>query len=66
MAAMVALDCTVVIGIINVAWTTMFRAQWARLFTADDSMLRHAALALPLVGLCELGNCPQMIECCVL
>ncbi|WOK96412.1 hypothetical protein Cni_G05119 [Canna indica] len=66
MAALVALGCAVVIGVINVAWTTMFRAQWARLFTADDSVLRRAALALPLVGLCELGNCPQTTGCGVL
>ncbi|RWW51769.1 hypothetical protein BHE74_00041855 [Ensete ventricosum] len=66
MAALVALGCAVVIGVIHVAWTTLFREQWARLFTVDASVLRLAAAALPLVGLCELGNCPQTTGCGVL
>ncbi|URE18271.1 Multidrug and toxin extrusion protein [Musa troglodytarum] len=35
MAALVALGCAVVIGVIHVVWTSIFREQWARLFTAD-------------------------------
>ncbi|CAL9774706.1 unnamed protein product [Musa acuminata subsp. burmannicoides] len=66
MAALVALGCAVVIGVIHVVWTTIFREQWARLFTADASVLRLAAAALPLLGLCELGNCPQTTGCGVL
>ncbi|URD81943.1 Multidrug and toxin extrusion protein [Musa troglodytarum] len=66
MAALVALGCAAVIGVINVVWTTAFREQWAKLFTADASVLRLAAAALPLVGLCELGNCPQTTGCGVL
>ncbi|RWW18322.1 hypothetical protein GW17_00017694 [Ensete ventricosum] len=65
-AALVALGCAAVIGVINVVWTTAFREQWAKLFTADASVLRLAAAALPLVGLCELGNCPQTTGCGVL
>ncbi|URE21764.1 Multidrug and toxin extrusion protein [Musa troglodytarum] len=66
MAALVALGCAVVIGVIHVVWTSIFREQWARLFTADASVLRLAAAALPLLGLCELGNCPQTTGCGVL
>ncbi|XP_042470881.1 protein DETOXIFICATION 54-like isoform X1 [Zingiber officinale] len=65
-AALVALGCSAAIGVLNVAWTTLLRSQWARVFTADAAVLRLSSAALPLVGLCELGNCPQTTGCGVL
>nr|CAD1843189.1 unnamed protein product [Ananas comosus var. bracteatus] len=40
--------------------------RWGRMFTGDADILRLTAAALPIVGLCELGNCPQTVGCGVL
>jgi MATE family multidrug resistance protein len=36
------------------------------LFTRDPSVLALASAAMPVLGLCELGNCPQTTGCGVL
>ena len=66
LAAMVALGCAFVIGIINVAWTVILRERWAGLFTKDDFVKPLVATVLPIIGLCELGNCPQTTGCGIL
>ncbi|CAN1337743.1 Protein DETOXIFICATION 54 [Linum perenne] len=66
LAAMVALGCAFVIGIINVLWTIFLRERWAGLFTKDDLVNSFVASVLPIIGLCELGNCPQTTGCGVL
>lgn len=65
-AAMVALGCAFFIGMVNVTWTVILRNRWANLFTKDDSVKSLVALVLPIVGLCELGNCPQTTGCGIL
>ncbi|KAL9449441.1 hypothetical protein AB3S75_011385 [Citrus x aurantiifolia] len=66
LAAMVALGCAFFIGIINVTWTVIFRDRWAGLFTNDDLVKPLVASVLPIIGLCELGNCPQTTGCGIL
>ncbi|XP_058088291.1 protein DETOXIFICATION 54-like [Magnolia sinica] len=66
LAAMVALGCAFLLGIFNVAWTSVLRERWAGLFTQDSSVVSLAAAVLPIMGLCELGNCPQTTGCGVL
>ncbi|CAN0890599.1 Protein DETOXIFICATION 54 [Linum grandiflorum] len=66
LAAMVALSCAFVIGIFNVLWTVLLRERWAGLFTKDDLVKSFVASVLPIIGLCELGNCPQTTGCGVL
>ncbi|KAG1328075.1 protein DETOXIFICATION 54 [Cocos nucifera] len=66
LAALVALGCALVIGVVHVVWTVIFREKWARLFTKDASVVSLAAAVMPLMGLCELGNCPQTTGCGVL
>ncbi|CAA7405280.1 unnamed protein product [Spirodela intermedia] len=65
-AALVALGCAVVIGGVNVIWTAALRTRWAALFTEDAAVVALAAAAMPVMGLCELGNCPQTTGCGVL
>ncbi|XP_078447309.1 MATE efflux family protein [Wolffia australiana] len=65
-AAAVALSCGLAVGACNVAWTAAVPRKWAALFTGDEAVVAMAAAALPLVGLCELGNCPQTTGCGVL
>jgi hypothetical protein len=59
MAVMVALA----IGAMHVAWTAVLRRQWVELFTTEPAVVRLAAVAMPIVGLCELGNWPQTTSC---
>nr|GMD76130.1 protein DETOXIFICATION 54 [Ipomoea batatas] len=66
LAAMVALACAYVIGFMNVIWTVIFREKWAGLFTKDEMLKALAASVLPIIGLCELGNCPQTTGCGIL
>lgn len=66
LAAMVALGCAFVIGIMNVIWTVIFRESWGKLFTPDSSVTVLVASVMPIMGLCELGNCPQTTGCGIL
>lgn len=66
LAVMVASCCAVVLGVFAMAFTTTIRHAWGRMFTNDETILRLTAMALPIVGLCELGNSPQTTGCGVL
>lgn len=66
LAARVALGCAFVIGVINVIWTVIFRESWGKLFTPDESVTVLVASVMPIMGLCELGNCPQTTGCGIL
>ncbi|XP_058219840.1 protein DETOXIFICATION 54 [Rhododendron vialii] len=66
LAAMVALGCALVIGFINVLWTVIFREKWGALFTTDELVKALVASVMPIMGLCELGNCPQTTGCGIL
>ncbi|KAJ7534092.1 hypothetical protein O6H91_13G079300 [Diphasiastrum complanatum] len=65
-ATFVALGCAAVIGMISFLWTTALRHKWGRVFTNDTEVLALTAAVMPLMGLCELGNCPQTTGCGVL
>jgi MATE family multidrug resistance protein len=65
-ATFVALGCALVIALLSLVWSTAFRNKWGHLFTEDKSVLALTAAAMPLMGLCELGNCPQTTGCGVL
>ncbi|XP_074564101.1 protein DETOXIFICATION 48-like [Curcuma longa] len=65
-AATAGLACAIVLGLAATAFTASMRHQWGRLFTRDAETLKLTALALPITGLCELGNCPQTVGCGVL
>lgn len=66
LATLVALGCALVIGFINVTWTALFKDKWANVFTEDEGVLALTAAVMPIMGLCELGNCPQTTGCGVL
>ncbi|KAF8769130.1 hypothetical protein HU200_006893 [Digitaria exilis] len=66
MAAMVALACALAVGVFHLAWTSALSRQWVELFTTEAAVVRLASAAMPILGLCELGNCPQTTGCGVL
>ncbi|EHA8588521.1 Protein DETOXIFICATION 51 [Cocos nucifera] len=53
-------------GMVAMGFAAGVREQWGRMFTSDGEILRLTAAALPIVGLCELGNCPQTVACGIL
>jgi MATE family multidrug resistance protein len=65
-ASLVSLGSAFVVAVVSVIWTTVFRHEWGTLYTSDASVLALTAAALPLIGLCELGNCPQTAGCGIL
>ncbi|XP_076886263.1 protein DETOXIFICATION 54-like [Bidens hawaiensis] len=66
LAALVALGCAFVVGFINVIWTIVFRDKWSALFTHDPMLQSLVSSVMPIMGLCELGNCPQTTGCGIL
>ncbi|GLT93675.1 hypothetical protein SLE2022_114540 [Rubroshorea leprosula] len=62
----VSLFCAVALGLIAMLFTTLMRHKWGRFFTSDAEILDLTTVALPIAGLCELGNCPQTTGCGVL
>lgn len=65
-AANTGLFFSFLLGITAVIFTFSVRKKWAMLFTDDVDIIRLTALVLPVIGLCELGNCPQTTGCGVL
>ncbi|RWW44595.1 hypothetical protein BHE74_00049628 [Ensete ventricosum] len=65
-SAAVSVLLAAVMGLAAMFFTAGVRERWGRMFTDDSEILRLTAAALPVVGLCELGNCPQTVGCGVL
>jgi multidrug resistance protein, MATE family len=66
LVARVGLGLGAALGLVACAFAVSVRGVWARMFTADAAILNLTAAALPLLGLAELGNCPQTAGCGVL
>ncbi|XP_038985585.1 protein DETOXIFICATION 49-like [Phoenix dactylifera] len=62
-AAKVALGCAAAAGAAAAGAAVVGRGKWGWAFTGDAAVARLAAAAMPVVGLCELGNCPQTAGC---
>ncbi|KAG8065863.1 hypothetical protein GUJ93_ZPchr0004g38157 [Zizania palustris] len=65
-AAMVGLMLGFGFGAFASVFAYLVRNVWAGMFTADPAILALTASVLPILGLCELGNCPQTTGCGVL
>ncbi|XP_072984798.1 protein DETOXIFICATION 51-like [Typha latifolia] len=65
-AAAVSVHSAGLMGLAAMFFASGIRSRWAQLFTADGEILRLTSAALPILGLCELGNCPQTVGCGVL
>ncbi|KAF9622521.1 hypothetical protein IFM89_031925 [Coptis chinensis] len=62
----IGLLCAVFTGLIAMVFTMTLRDVWGRAFTGDEAIISLTAMAMPVIGLCELGNCPQTTGCGVL
>ncbi|KAL6651221.1 hypothetical protein ACP70R_010146 [Stipagrostis hirtigluma subsp. patula] len=65
-AATVGLMLGFAFGAFASAFAFLVRNVWAGMFTADPAIIALTASVLPILGLCELGNCPQTTGCGVL
>ncbi|CAK9137054.1 unnamed protein product [Ilex paraguariensis] len=62
-SAIVSICIAGLMGLSAMAFASSTSNIWARMFTNDREILRLTATALPILGLCELGNCPQTVGC---
>ncbi|KAJ0030011.1 hypothetical protein Pint_13286 [Pistacia integerrima] len=66
LSAVVAVFLAAMMGLSATVFASGMRDRWGRMFTNDVEILRLTSAALPILGLCELGNCPQTVGCGVL
>uniref|UniRef100_A0A803M0I6 Protein DETOXIFICATION n=2 Tax=Chenopodium quinoa TaxID=63459 RepID=A0A803M0I6_CHEQI len=65
-AAVTGLFFSFILGFSALFFTFMVREKWGGMFTKDGDIIKLTSLVLPIIGLCELGNCPQTTGCGVL
>ncbi|XP_028798695.1 protein DETOXIFICATION 49-like [Neltuma alba] len=66
LAAIVGLCISFFLGFSALAFAISVRKVWASMFTEDPEIIALTSTVLPIIGLCELGNCPQTTVCGVL
>lgn len=64
--AIIGFILAVVCGILAFAFTIAVRDEWGKLFTCEPQVLVLTSIALPVLGFCEIGNCPQTAACGIL
>ncbi|KAK6158116.1 hypothetical protein DH2020_005430 [Rehmannia glutinosa] len=65
-SAIVGLFLSFLLGFLALLFAFTVRNMWASMFTRDSEVLALTSMVLPIIGLCELGNCPQTTGCGVL
>ncbi|GAB2252507.1 hypothetical protein Droror1_Dr00005354 [Drosera rotundifolia] len=63
LASLLGLSISFLLGLTALSFTISVRRNWAGLFTSDSDIMALTATVLPIIGLCELGNCPQTTLC---
>lgn len=66
LATVVGFSLGFILGFTALCFTITVRNSWAKLFTEDSNIIALTSAVLPIIGLCELGNCPQTTGCGVL
>ncbi|KAL1564121.1 protein DETOXIFICATION 51-like [Salvia divinorum] len=65
-ASLVAVACAAATSLATSSSMLALAVAWSRAFTDDKAVVALTAALMPVVGLCELGNCPQTTGCGVL
>ncbi|KAL5713123.1 Protein DETOXIFICATION 55 [Ranunculus cassubicifolius] len=65
-ATMVSIALAILLSLLGILWTTLGKEPWGEVFTHDKEVLELTMRVLPIIGLCELANCPQTTGCGVL
>ncbi|KAK9293194.1 hypothetical protein L1049_021183 [Liquidambar formosana] len=66
LAAIIGILFSFTLGFSALVFAVTVRNMWASMFTQDKEIITLTATVLPIIGLCELGNCPQTTGCGVL
>ncbi|XP_062105038.1 protein DETOXIFICATION 55 [Humulus lupulus] len=66
LAAAVAVGIALITSLVGLVGTTFGRGAWGRVFTHDKEILKLTMAVLPIIGVCELANCPQTTSCGIL
>ncbi|XP_072978641.1 protein DETOXIFICATION 49-like [Typha angustifolia] len=66
LASTVGLAVAITCGLVAFLFTLGVKDAWGRMFSDEPQILELTAAVLPIVGFCELGNCPQTAGCGVL
>ncbi|KAF5737006.1 MATE efflux family protein 5 [Tripterygium wilfordii] len=66
LATVVSIGLALLISLFGLLWTTLGREAWGRVFTKDNEVIELTMTVLPIIGLCELANCPQTTCCGIL
>ncbi|KAJ3676496.1 hypothetical protein LUZ60_003908 [Juncus effusus] len=66
LATAVGITLSMVCGLISCIFTIAVKDVWGQMFNTEPGILRLTAIALPIIGICELGNSPQTVGCGVL
>ncbi|KAK8643214.1 hypothetical protein V6N13_012520 [Hibiscus sabdariffa] len=53
-------------GLLAFAFTIVVKDIWGKLYTTEPQVLALTSIVLPILGFCELGNCPQTAACGIL
>ncbi|KAL4565771.1 hypothetical protein LXL04_029876 [Taraxacum kok-saghyz] len=59
LATLVAISLAVLTSVFGLLGVTLGREAWGKVFTRDNEVLKLTMTVLPVIGLCELANCPQ-------
>lgn len=66
LATKVGLAVAGVCGLIAFLFTLAVQSVWGKMFSSNPEILALVSSVLPMIGFCELGNCPQTVGCGVL
>ncbi|XP_009628917.1 protein DETOXIFICATION 49-like [Nicotiana tomentosiformis] len=66
LAAIIGLCYSFIFGLLALSFAILVRNIWASMYTQDQEIIALTSIILPIIGLCELGNCPQTTGCGVL
>ncbi|XP_020582011.1 protein DETOXIFICATION 49-like [Phalaenopsis equestris] len=62
-SASIGVACGAGLGCVAFCFALAVRGKWAKMFTADAEIAELTACVMLVLGLCELGNCPQTAGC---
>ncbi|KAF3330396.1 MATE efflux family protein LAL5 [Carex littledalei] len=66
LASAVGIVVSMVCGITSCLFTISVKDVWGQMFNKDPNILHLTAVALPIIGICEMGNSIQTVGCGVL
>ncbi|XWS74493.1 hypothetical protein CRYUN_Cryun01aG0002800 [Craigia yunnanensis] len=62
----IGLIIAMVCGLLAFTFTIAVKDVWGKLYTYEPQVVALTSVVLPILGFCELGNCPQTAACGIL